>query len=108
MWAALTACLRESLDNTFQGKVPVFFFNDFVYAVGKTAAFRDITGGREFSIDEKGFTAGAFTPIGNNRSTKANGYFAQQGYDLCTGWGSPNGNELLKQLEAWLALQNKN
>jgi len=51
--------------------------------------------------------AGAFTATGNNRSTQVNGYSATQGYDLCTGWGSPNGNELLKQLQTWLVLQQK-
>jgi hypothetical protein len=49
----------------------------------------------------------AFIPVGNNRSTGANGYFAKQGYDLCTGWGSPNGVQLLQQLATWLAAQNK-
>lgn len=108
MWAALMACVRESLDKTFNGKVPVFFFNDFVYAEGKTGAFRDIVGGREFSVDAQGFLQpGPFIATGNNRSTQANGYQASAGYDLCTGWGSPNGVQLLKQLEVWLAAQPK-
>jgi hypothetical protein len=40
--------------------------------------------------------------VGNNRSTQADGYNAANGYDLCTGWGSPNGTELLNQLTKWL------
>jgi kumamolisin len=108
MWAALMACLREALTTSFNGKVPVFFFNDFVYAVGTTAAFRDIVGGREISYTQDGAELGPFIPIGNNCSSEAKGYSAQKGYDLCTGWGSPNGVELLKQLETWLAAQNKN
>jgi kumamolisin len=108
MWAALAACLREALTTTFNGNIPVFIFNDFVYANGTTAAFRDIVGGREFSYDaNQNPVAGAFIPVGNNRSTEADGYSAQKGYDLCTGWGSPNGVELLKQLETWLAANNK-
>jgi kumamolisin len=104
MWAALMACVREALTAKFNGTVPQFFFNDFVYANGKTAAFRDIVGGRQFTFDpNQGLVPGAFIPTGNNRSTKADGYYAQAGFDLCTGWGSPNGNELLKQLETWLA-----
>jgi kumamolisin len=104
MWAALMACIRESLTTTLAGTIPVFFFNDFVYASGNTAAFRDIVGGRDFSYDASGNPVlGAFTTTGNNRSTKVNGYYAQAGYDLCTGWGSPNGVELLNQLQAWLA-----
>jgi kumamolisin len=108
MWAALMACVRESLTATFNGKVPVFFFNDFVYANGASAAFRDVVGGRQFSFDPSdGPVPGDFIPVGNNRSTKVNGYSAKQGYDLCTGWGSPNGLELLQQLATWLAAQNK-
>ena len=93
---------------TFNGNVPVFFFNDFIYACGKTAAFREIVGGREFTFDpQQGIVPGPFISTGNNRSTQANGYDAAQGYNLCTGWGSPNGNELLSQLQAWLAKQPK-
>lgn len=106
MWAALMACVREALSTAMNGKVPVFFFNDFVYASGATAAFRDIVGGREFTYDSDGAPViGAFTPVGNNNSTATDGYNAQKGYDLCTGWGTPNGVELLGQLEAWLKAQ---
>lgn len=108
MWAALMACVREALDTKFNGKVPVFFFNDFAYANGKTSAFRDIVGGRQFTYDANlDPVPGAFIPVGNNRSTQVDGYSAAQGYDLCTGWGSPNGNELLKQLGTWLGNQKK-
>ncbi len=107
MWAALMASVREALNTKFNGTIPPFFFNDFAYANGTTAAFRDIVGGRQFSYDPSTGqpVPGAFTPIGNNRSSKTDGYYAKQGFDLCTGWGSPNGNELLKQLETWLAAQ---
>ena len=106
MWAALMACVRESLSTALAGKVPVFFLNDFVYACGKTAAFHDIVGGRDFSFDpQQGLVPGAFTAVGNNRSTGVDAYSAQQGYDLCTGWGSPNGVELVKQLQGWLKTQ---
>ncbi len=106
MWAALMACVRESLETSFGGPVPAFFLNDFVYANGKSTAFRDVVGGREFTLDAQGqMVAGAFTPVGNNRSAKVNGYSAQAGYDLCTGWGSPNGGELQKLLLQWLKAQ---
>ena len=110
MWAALMACVREALNNKFSGKVPVFFFNDFAYENGSTAAFRDIVGGRQFTYDQKtgGPVPGDFIPIGNNRSSEADGYYAKAGFDLCTGWGSPDGNELLKQLETWLASRQSN
>lgn len=106
MWAALMACVRESLSTTFGGSVPAFFFNDFVYANGKTAAFRDIVGGRDFTYDANGNgVPGNFTAIGNNRSTKVDGYSSAAGYDLCTGWGSPNGVALVAQLVQWLKAQ---
>jgi kumamolisin len=103
MWAALMACVRESLGQTFNGKIPTFFLNDFVYANGKSGVFRDIIGGRKITFNpNQGPVPGAFTAAGNNRSTEANGYYANEGYDLCTGWGSPNGTALLQQLQKWL------
>jgi kumamolisin len=106
MWAALMACVREALSTQFDGHVPVFFFNDFVYAKGATAAFRDIVGGRAITYNAQGDPIrGNFTAIGNNSSTSTNGYSAQKGYDLCTGWGTPNGVELLNELTAWLKTQ---
>ena len=103
MWAALMACVRESLTASLGGKIPVYFFNDFAYAKGTTGAFRDIVGGRTITYNQNGAVLGPFVPIGNNRSSKADGYYAAKGYDLCTGWGSPNGVELLNELTAWLA-----
>ena len=103
MWAALMACIRESLSPTFNGKIPVFFLNDFIYASGNTGCFRDIVGGRNFTLDQQGeLVPGEFVAIGSNRSTQADGYYASNGYDLCTGWGSPNGAKLLELLQTWL------
>ena len=103
MWAALMARIREALEQSFNGKVPSYFFNDFVYAVGKSGAFREVVGGRTFTIDAKGaLKPGNFIPTGNNRSSTVQGYNASVGYDQCTGWGSPNGKVLLAQLETWL------
>jgi kumamolisin len=108
MWAALWACVRTALNPASPAsQLQNFFFNDFVYAVGSTKAFNNIVGGQTFHFDPaKGdLVPGAFTTAGDNRSSQANGYFAKAGYDLCTGWGTPNGVELLKQLQAWLAKQ---
>jgi kumamolisin len=106
MWAALMACIRESLAQSFNDKIPAFFFNDFVYANGKSGAFRDVVGGRTFNYDAQGRPViGAFTAVGDNRSTQVDGYYGNEGYDLCTGWGSPNGTVLLQQLQTWLSSQ---
>jgi kumamolisin len=51
MWAALMACVRAALSSESTATVPTIFLNDFVYQNGKTAAFRDIVGGREFALN---------------------------------------------------------
>jgi kumamolisin len=108
MWAALMACVRQALAGPFRGSVPPYFFNDFVYAKGKTAAFHDIVSGRHMAFDAHlSMQPGSFVAKGTNQSAAATGYEAKKGYDLCTGWGSPNGAELLTELTAWLKAQPK-
>ena len=74
MWAALLACVREALNDKFNGNVPVYFFNDFVYAVGNTAAFRDIVGGRRFTFDpQQGLVPGALSPLATTAAPRLTG-----------------------------------
>ncbi len=85
LWAAFTALVNEQA--AASGKPPVGFLNPALYAIGKgagyTNCFHDIT-------------------IGHNTSTNNPALFhAVRGYDLCTGWGSPNGGTRL--IEALLA-----
>jgi Pro-kumamolisin, activation domain/Immunoglobulin I-set domain len=67
------------------GQPPLGFFNPALYALGKSAnytkCFHDIT-------------------VGNttNDSSGPEKFFAATGYDLCTGWGSPNGSNLINAL----------
>ena len=76
LWSALIARLNQGL-----GK-PVGFVNPLLYQSPTNArGFHDITQGNN----------GAFSG-GNNF------YSAGPGWDACTGWGSPNGAELLKAL----------
>jgi kumamolisin len=107
MWAALWASVRSALNPAGPAsQLPNFFLNDFIYAVGTTKAFNDIVGGQAFHFDpSQGLIPGAFIAIGDNRSSQADGYYAKAGYDLCTGWGTPNGVEVLNQFQAWLAAQ---
>jgi kumamolisin len=69
LWAGLIALLNQKLQQ------PVGFLNPLLYgSVAGTGAFRDIT-------------------AGNNGA-----YSARQGWDACTGWGSPDGAQLLQAL----------
>jgi len=82
LWAAFTALVNEQATNS--GVAPVGFLNPAIYSIGKSAnytnCFHDITTGN------------------NTNLTVGNMYFAAPGYDLCTGWGTPNGSNLINAL----------
>jgi hypothetical protein len=66
------------------GQPPVGFLNPALYALGQSADYtnnlNDIT-------------------VGNNATAASGGLFpAVPGYDLCTGWGSPKGSNLIHSL----------
>ncbi len=85
LWAAFTALVNQAaLTN---GEPTVGFINPAVYAIGKgsnalpyTTLFHDITSGN------------------NHNSTSPTRFSAVPGYDLCTGWGSPTGSNLISAL----------
>jgi uncharacterized repeat protein (TIGR03803 family) len=85
LWAAFTA-LANQLAIT-NGEPTVGFINPAVYAIGKgsnvfsyASLFHDITNGN------------------NESATSPTKFSAVPGYDLCTGWGSPSGSNLLTAL----------
>jgi uncharacterized repeat protein (TIGR01451 family) len=82
LWAAFTALVNEQ--GAQNQRSPVGFLNPALYALGMgssyAATFHDITVGNN-----------------TNRSIKTK-FFAQSGYDLCTGWGTPNGTNLINAL----------
>jgi len=82
LWAAFTALVNQQA--ALVGSPTVGFLNPAIYAIGKspnyTADFHDITTGN------------------NTNTTVGNKYFAVPGYDLCTGWGTPNGQNLINTL----------
>ncbi len=84
LWAAFTALVNEQATNS--GRPPVGFINPSVYLVGKGAgyasAFHDIITGNNF---------------GSNTAPR---FPAVAGYDLCTGWGTPAGSNLINALVA--------
>ncbi len=82
LWAGFTALVNEqAVDN---GNATVGFLNPAIYAIGKgssyASAFHDIT-------------------TGNNTNTSSPSKFhAVAGYDLCTGWGTPQAASLISLL----------
>ena len=82
LWAAFTAMVNEQAAMNHQPRVGCL--NPALYAIGKgpncAECFHDIT-------------------IGNNTNASSGGLFlAVPGYDLCTGWGSPTGSNLINAL----------
>ncbi len=82
LWAAFTALVNQQ--GASQGLPPVGFINPTIYAIGKSSqfstAFHDITTGN------------------NEWSGSPNLFPAVHGYDLCTGWGSPAGSNMIQAL----------
>ena len=82
LWAGLIALAnQQAADN---GQPPVGFINPALYAIAKStnypSCFHDITTG------------------GNTNSSSPTKYWATAGYDLCTGLGTPNGDNLIPAL----------
>lgn len=80
-WAGFLALVNEqAVDN---GNSTVGFINPAIYNIGESPGygdnFHDITSG-------------------NNNNGKGQSYNAVVGYDLVTGWGSPNGQDLINAL----------
>jgi subtilase family serine protease len=75
LWAGFTALVNEQAAD--EGLPSVGFLAPVFYAIGQSqnysSAFHDVTSGNNFWPD----------------STSR--YSAEVGYDLCTGWGTPNG-----------------
>ncbi len=82
LWAGLIALINQQAAT--YGQPPVGFLNPAIYAIGRgpnyTSAFHDIT-------------------TGNNTTTcSPDLFYAVAGDDLCTGWGTPNGDGLIAAL----------
>jgi kumamolisin len=73
LWAGLIARINQKLGT------PVGYFNPLLYTkLGSSNAFHDIVQGN------------------NDTTGNIGGYSAGKGWDPCSGWGSPDGNNLLK------------
>jgi hypothetical protein len=82
LWAGLLALANQRAAANHQA--PIGFINPAIYAIGKSASyhscFHDITTGN------------------NTNSSSPVKYQAVAGYDLCTGWGTPNADNLIPAL----------
>jgi uncharacterized repeat protein (TIGR01451 family) len=82
LWAAFMALVNEQ--SFISGKPPLGFLNPLVYGIGKGplygSTFHDITTGN------------------NTNLVSTNLFYAVPGYDLCTGWGTPTGSNLINAL----------
>jgi uncharacterized repeat protein (TIGR03803 family) len=82
LWAGFMALVNQAAADN--GQSPVGFLNPALYALGQSAGYtnnlHDIT-------------------VGNNATDTSGGMSpAVAGYDLCTGWGSPMGSNLIYSL----------
>jgi subtilase family serine protease len=82
LWAAVTALVNQQAAGGGYG--PVGFINPAVYAIGDgsdyNSIFHDTTSGNDTS------------------TTSPDAFYAETGYDLCTGLGTPNGAALINAL----------
>jgi xanthomonalisin len=82
LWAGFTALVNQQA--AIQGLPTIGFLNPTVYSIGNgpfyTNAFHDITTGN------------------NTWSNSLSAYDATNGYDLVTGWGTPNGMGMINAL----------
>ncbi len=79
LWGGLIALLNQGLGQN------VGYLNPVLYkTLGSAGVFRSIT-------------------EGNNSYGNVKGYSAGPGWNLCTGWGSPDGRKLLSALKAYFA-----
>ena len=88
LWAALAALINEQAKAA--GRPAIGFINPAIYTLGRSAgyaaSFHDITTGDNTSGDSPG------------------NYHAVAGYDLCTGWGTPAGQNLINAIAGFEAL----
>ena len=82
LWAGFMALVNQQA--AASGKSSAGFINPAIYAIaagpGYSSCFNDITTGN------------------NTWPSSPNLFYATNGYDLCTGWGTPNGTNLINAL----------
>lgn len=85
LWAGFTALINQQAAS--KGQPQVGFINPVIYQIGQGpyygSDFHDITSGNNFN------------------SSSSSAYSAVTGYDLCTGWGTPTGMNLINMVNAF-------
>jgi hypothetical protein len=88
LWAGFLALANQH--GAAHGQASLGFLNSTLYAIGKganyNADFHDVTSGN------------------NTNASTSTKFFATTGYDLCTGWGSPNGSNMINALLPGLSI----
>jgi hypothetical protein len=82
LWAAVTALVNQQA--VASGNSTVGFINPTIYAIGD---------GSDYNSIFHDTTAGS-----NTSTTSPDAFYAETGYDLCTGFGTPNGAALINAL----------
>ncbi len=82
LWASFVALANQQA--VANGQSTVGFINPAIYAIGQ---------GANYSSDFHDITTG-----NNEWIASPNQFLAVTGYDLCTGWGAPNGSDLINAL----------
>ena len=84
LWAGFTALVNQQAVSS--GKPTLGFANPAFYTIGKGSSYLYNSGFHDITV-------GCNTNINS-----PNLYYATTGYDLCTGWGSPTGQNLINLL----------
>ena len=82
LWAGFMALVNQQAVAT--GRPLVGFINPTIYAIGKSS---------DYASDFHDITTG-----NNTLPSSPNRFYAFPGYDLCTGWGTPSGQNLINAL----------
>jgi uncharacterized repeat protein (TIGR01451 family) len=82
LWAAFASLVNEQAFTS--GKPPIGFINPAVYAIGTGPQY--------------GYTFHDIITGNNTNLVSSNLFYAVAGYDLCTGWGTPAGSNLINAL----------
>jgi hypothetical protein len=99
-WAGFMALVNEQAANS--NAPSAGFVNPTFYSIGVSsnyaANFHDITSGGEYNSTPCSASTSAVNCLTSGTGAGYEGYDAVTGYDLATGWGSPNGQALINSL----------